>query len=62
MADVHARRKLEHGSVYSLISCSELTPGSVDVWVDLPDEIKYDPILAPFKQQYEQQYGMLLKK
>ncbi|KAJ8707733.1 hypothetical protein PYW07_011410 [Mythimna separata] len=44
-------------SVYSVVSCSDLTPGSVEIWVDLPDEIKYDPLLAPFKQRYEQQHG-----
>nr|XP_032525684.1 P protein-like isoform X1 [Danaus plexippus plexippus] len=35
----------------------DLTPGSLDVWVDLPDAIKYDPTLAPFKQMYEQKHG-----
>lgn len=46
-------------SVYSLVSCSELTPGSLEVWLELPDEIKYDPALANFKQLYEKQYGKL---
>ncbi|CAH0699508.1 unnamed protein product [Spodoptera exigua] len=48
-----------NNSVYSVISCSDLTPGSVDIWVDLPDEIKFDPLLAPFKQRYEQQHGKI---
>ncbi|KOB68989.1 Tyrosine transporter, partial [Operophtera brumata] len=30
---------------------------SLDVWVDLPDAIKYDPLLAPFKLRYEEQHG-----
>ena len=46
-----------NASVYSVVSCSDLTPGSVEIWLDLPDEIKYDPLLAPFKQRYEQQHG-----
>lgn len=48
-----------NNSVYSVVSCSDLTPGSVDIWVDLPDEIKFDPLLAPFKQRYEQQHGKI---
>lgn len=50
-------RKNETNSIYSMVSCSDLTPGSLEVWVDLPDEIKYDPALAPFKQLYEQHHG-----
>lgn len=44
-------------SLYSMVSCSELTPGSLEVWQDLPDSIKYDPVFAPFKQLYEEQLG-----
>ncbi|KAL0858841.1 hypothetical protein ABMA27_011296 [Loxostege sticticalis] len=44
----------------SALDCQcDLTPGSLDIWVDLPDEIKYDPSLAPFKRLYEQQHGKL---
>ncbi|XP_023936950.2 P protein isoform X2 [Bicyclus anynana] len=44
----------------SAIDCDrDLTPGSLEVWVDLPDAIKYDPALAPFKELYEQQHGKL---
>ncbi|CAG4948885.1 unnamed protein product [Parnassius apollo] len=53
------KNKNERNSVYSVVSCSDLTPGSLEVWVDLPDEIKYDPSLAPFKQLYEQHHGKL---
>ncbi|CAH2056114.1 unnamed protein product, partial [Iphiclides podalirius] len=52
-------RRHETNSIYSMVSCSDLTPGSLEVWVDLPDEIKYDPSLAPFKQLYEQHHGKL---
>lgn len=44
-------------SVYSVVSSSDVTPGSLEVWVDLPDSIKYDPSLAPFKHLYEQHHG-----
>ncbi|XP_052748941.1 P protein-like isoform X2 [Galleria mellonella] len=37
----------------------DLTPGSLEVWVDLPDEIKYDPLFAPFKDLYERHHGKL---
>ncbi|XP_013146625.1 PREDICTED: P protein [Papilio polytes] len=49
----------ETNSIYSMVSCSDVTPGSLEVWLDLPDEIKYDPSLAPFKQLYEQRHGKL---
>lgn len=55
--------KVNHSSSDADISAVEyerdLTPGSVDIWVDLPDEIKFDPLLAPFKQRYEQQHGKI---
>ncbi|XP_072948511.1 P protein-like isoform X2 [Epargyreus clarus] len=37
----------------------DLTPGSLEVWLDLPDSIKFDPSLAPFKQLYEQHHGKI---
>lgn len=44
----------------SAIDCEcDLTPGSVEIWLDLPEEIKHDPLLAPFKQHYEQQHGKI---
>ncbi|CAG9576948.1 unnamed protein product [Danaus chrysippus] len=49
--------KKKSNSVYSMVSFSDLTPGSLDVWLDLPDAIKYDATLAPFKQMYEQKHG-----
>ncbi|XP_026734675.1 P protein-like isoform X2 [Trichoplusia ni] len=51
-----ASSKKDRNSVYSVVP-SDLTPGSLEIWVDLPDEIKYDPLLAAFKQRYEQQHG-----
>ncbi|XP_046975929.1 P protein-like [Vanessa cardui] len=44
----------------SAIDCErDVTPGSLEVWVELPDAIKFDPALAPFKQLYEQHHGKL---
>ncbi|XP_063898610.1 P protein isoform X1 [Helicoverpa armigera] len=55
--------KVNHSSSDADISTIEyerdLTPGSLEIWVDLPDEIKFDPLLAPFKQRYEQQHGKI---
>ncbi|XP_075988683.1 OCA2 melanosomal transmembrane protein hoepel1 isoform X2 [Anticarsia gemmatalis] len=55
--------KINHSSSDADVSAIEyerdLTPGSVEIWLDLPDEIKYDPLLAPFKQRYEQQHGKI---
>ncbi|CAH2101770.1 unnamed protein product [Euphydryas editha] len=53
------KKKKDRNSVYSLVSCSDVTPGSLEVWVELPDAIKFDPALAPFKQLYEQHHGKL---
>lgn len=49
--------KHDRNSIYSMVSCSDLTPGSLEIWIDLPDEIKYDASLAPFKQMYERNHG-----
>ncbi|KAI5640085.1 citrate transporter domain-containing protein [Phthorimaea operculella] len=46
-------------SIYSVVSCSDLTPGSVEVWRDLPEDIKFDPVLEPFKRLYETCHGKL---
>ncbi|KAI5640099.1 citrate transporter domain-containing protein [Phthorimaea operculella] len=50
------KNKKVRDSVYSVVSCSDLTPGSVEVWRDLPEDIKYDPVLEPFKRLYETGY------
>lgn len=51
------KKTVSNNSVYSVVSSSDVTPGSLEVWVDLPDTIKYDPSLAPFKHLYEQHHG-----
>lgn len=54
----HKTKRDKLNRAYSLVADSEVTPGSLEVWSDLPEEIKYDPSLAPFKNLYEKQYGM----
>lgn len=44
-------------SQYSLVSCGELTAGAVQLWLGLPEEVKYDPALAPFRKFYEKEHG-----
>ncbi|CAG4967559.1 unnamed protein product [Colias eurytheme] len=41
-------------STYSLVSCSELSPDTLQVWNGLPDEIKKDPSLEQIRQKYEE--------
>lgn len=38
---------------YSMVSCTEVTPGALELWLELPEEVRYDPALAPFKRIYE---------
>ncbi|CAG9794538.1 unnamed protein product [Diatraea saccharalis] len=53
------KKRSDRNSIYSMVSSSDLTPGSLEIWLDLPDEIKFDPSLEPFKKKYEQQHGKL---
>lgn len=46
-------------SQYSLVSTADLTAGAVQLWLGLPEEVKYDPALAPFRQYYEKEHGNL---
>ncbi|XP_073965401.1 P protein-like isoform X2 [Choristoneura fumiferana] len=46
-------------SQYSLVSCTDLTAGALQLWLGLPEEVKYDPALAPFRQFYEKENGKL---
>ncbi|KAJ8707729.1 hypothetical protein PYW07_011406 [Mythimna separata] len=45
-------------SQYSLVS-TDLTDGAVQLWLGLPDEVKYDPALEQFRQHYEKEHGGL---
>ncbi|GBP42948.1 hypothetical protein EVAR_96445_1 [Eumeta japonica] len=44
-------------SEYSLVSCTELTPGAIELWTELPDEVKNDPYLSNFRKMYENEQG-----
>ncbi|XP_013185443.1 P protein [Amyelois transitella] len=44
-------------SQYSLVSSDDLNANTLKVWLELPEEVKNDPSLAPFKQQYEKEHG-----
>ncbi|XP_063632582.1 P protein-like isoform X2 [Cydia splendana] len=41
-------------SQYSLVS-QDLTAGALQLWLGLPEEVKYDPALAAFRQFYEKE-------
>lgn len=43
-------------SQYSLVS-QDLTAGALQLWLGLPEEVKYDPALAAFRQFYEKETG-----
>ncbi|XP_028031747.1 P protein-like isoform X1 [Bombyx mandarina] len=43
-------------SQYSLVSSGDLTAGAVQLWLGLPEEVKYDPALAAFRRYYESEY------
>lgn len=49
-------------SQYSLVSNLDLTAGAVQLWMGLPEEVKYDPALAAFRQYYEKEFGTLDNK
>lgn len=44
-------------SNYSLVSLSDVTDKSLEVWQGLPIEIRTDPTLAPFKNKHERIHG-----
>lgn len=44
-------------SQYFLVSSGDLTAGALQLWLGLPDDIKYDPALEQFKTHYEKEHG-----
>lgn len=46
-----------NASTYSILPISEVTSGAVEVWANLPDEIRQDPSLASFRQEHERIHG-----
>lgn len=49
-------------SNYSVVSLSEVTEGSLEIWRNLPDAIRADPSLASFRQEHERLHGEYLIK
>ncbi|OWR44976.1 hypothetical protein KGM_202965 [Danaus plexippus plexippus] len=41
-------------STYSLVSCPELTPDTLESWLALPDEVKNDPSLEQIRRKVEE--------
>lgn len=39
---------------------SDVTEESIHMWADLPDEIRMDPSLSSFRQEYERIHGMMI--
>lgn len=46
-----------NASTYSILPISEVTQGAVEVWANLPDEIRQDPSLISFRQEHERIHG-----
>ena len=44
-------------SNYSVVSLSEVTEGSLEIWRNLPEAIRADPSLASFRQEHERLHG-----
>jgi hypothetical protein len=44
-------------SNFSVLSASDITDESLEVWKGLPEEIKQDPSLASFKRKNETLFG-----
>lgn len=51
-----------NASTYSILPVSEVTEGAVEVWANLPDEIRQDPSLASFRQEHERIHGKCSNK
>lgn len=46
-----------NASTYSILPISEVTQGALEVWAQLPDEIRQDPALASFQKEHERIHG-----
>lgn len=46
-----------NSSTFSILPISEVTQGAVEVWANLPDEIRQDPSLASFRHEHERIHG-----
>ncbi|CAH2101649.1 unnamed protein product [Euphydryas editha] len=41
-------------STYSLVSCGEVTPDTLELWIALPDEVKRDPSMEQIRKKVEE--------
>ncbi|XP_045457803.1 P protein-like [Melitaea cinxia] len=41
-------------STYSLVSCGELPPDTLELWITLPEEVKYDPSMEEIRKKVEE--------
>lgn len=60
LTKIISRKKAHRPSVtsnYSIVSLSEVTEGSLQVWRTLPEKIRQDPSLASFRQEHERIHG-----
>lgn len=46
-----------NASTYSILPISEVTQGAVEVWANLPDEIRQDPSFTSFRQEHARIHG-----
>lgn len=46
-------------SNYSVVSLSDVTEESLEVWRALPEKIRQDPSLAPFRKKNERIHGKI---
>lgn len=51
-----------NASTYSILPISEVTQGALEIWAQLPDEIRQDPSLASFRQEHERIHGKWTNK
>lgn len=41
-------------STYSLVSCGELPPDTLELWITLPEVVKYDPSMEEIRKKVEE--------
>lgn len=47
-------------SVVSVVSLSDVTEESLEVWRGLPEEIRHDPAMASFRKKHEKNYRKVI--
>lgn len=58
LKNLHKLKPLKKAvSTYSIVPSGEVTEGALEVWRALPEEIRYDPSLASFREQHLKLHG-----